>query len=314
MILRSSDDRGVAILTLGGREVGLGNCGVIVKAICLTNDKKVAPNVRRRILLAGAAATFGIVLAAGPAYASTTTNWPYSLGTPGYDVSYPQCSVASSYPTNFSGFAIIGVGDGRPFTANPCVKAEWGAALTAQASSISIYINTGNSGAYGHDITAACAANVPSIYSRKLAQAWEIGCSEADYAFATASLDGVTPATPTTSGSTDSTLGGGMWWADVENGNSWSTNTALNQATIEGVTDELSNPVNPSYTGFGGLPVGVYSNTTFWSKITGSSSWSPSTSNADWYAGSSCSSFDGKSVWVAQYGTTSTAGDPDTAC
>jgi hypothetical protein len=193
------------------------------------------------------------------------------------------------------------------------VKAEWGAALTAQVSSISIYINTGNSGAYGHDITAACAAHVPSkySYSRKLAQAWEIGCSEADYAFATASLNGVTPAAPV-NGSTDKNLGGGMWWADVENGNSWSHNTALNQATIEGVTHELSNPVNSKYTGFGGLPVGVYSNTTFWNKITGGN-WTPITSNADWYAGSTCTQFDSNPAWVAQTGT-STVGDPDTAC
>ena len=122
-------------------------CGVIVKAICLTDDKKLAPNIWRRMVLAGAASTFGIVLAAGPAYGSTNSIDPYTSSTSGYDVSYPQCSAASSIQYNGSGFAIIGIGDGRPFTANPCVIQEWGAALTAQASSISIYINTGNSGA-----------------------------------------------------------------------------------------------------------------------------------------------------------------------
>ncbi len=263
----------------------------------------------KRLALAGVF-VFVLGVAIPPAGATASSDWPYSAGTTGYDVSYPQCTSSTSYS---GGFAIVGIGGGRPFKANGCVTKEWSAAIAANATSISIYINTGYSGAYSRDITSACSANVPQTYTSgsKLAQAWEIGCSEADFAFKTALADGVNPNAP---GSKYPSIGGGMWWADIETGNSWSTNTSLNQATIQGVVSELTSPVNTSYSSEAGLPVGIYSNSTFWNKITGKSSWTPTGSSADWIAGSSCNAtFDGNPAYVAQYGTTN-VGDADTAC
>jgi hypothetical protein len=226
-------------------------------------------------------------------------------------MSFPQCSslaslTSTSIPTGQ--FAIIGIDGGRPFNTNGCTKGEWAAALNAKPSSISIYINTGYSGAYAHDITKNCSSDAtPYPAKSKLAQAWEIGCSEADFALSTAATDVVNP-------NANSTVGGGMWWADVETGNSWSHNTSLNQATIQGVVTELAAPTNgDSYEG--GLPVGIYSNKTFWNKITGNSSWAPTSSTPQWYAGSTCTPFEGVSspVWLKQTGTPF-FGDPDTAC
>ena len=117
-------------------------------------------------------------------------------------------------------------------------------------------------------------------------QAWEIGCSEADYAVSQAS--GLKVA---------------MWWLDVEVGNSWSTSSStLNRQTIQGAVDRLSSA---------GL-VGVYSTASSWNTITGGS-FSPNGSSADWVAAGSCStSFDGKPVWLSQF--TSSGFDNDTAC
>ncbi|NNN12455.1 MAG: hypothetical protein HKL81_01735 [Acidimicrobiaceae bacterium] len=275
---------------------------------------------RKAIALVGVS-VFALGVAIPPASASTnSTNWPYTSSSTwapnGYDVSYPQCT--STTPYSSGEFAMIGIDGGRPFNTNGCVTNEWGAALTAGASSISIYINTGYSGAYAHDITTNCAndiktaPNPPYPVGSKLAQAWEIGCSEADFALSTAMTDVVNP-------NANSQVGGGMWWADVETGNSWSTNKSLNQATIQGVVTELATPTgdlpntSTSLSSEGGLPVGIYSNTTFWNKIMGKS-WSGSGSSADWVAGSSCSAaFDSSPVWVTQSGSTA-VGDPDTAC
>ena len=266
-------------------------------------------SARKTVALVGVS-IFVMGVAIPPAGATTSSNWPYTSITTGYDVSYPQCTSGTIYSSG--GFAIIGLGGGRPFKANGCATSEWGAAIAAGATSISIYINTGYSGAYSRDITSACSANVPTTYKSgsKLAQAWEIGCSEADFAFQTALSDGINPNAP---GGT-SNLGGGMWWADIETGNSWSTNTSLNQATIQGIVSELASPVNSAYGGEAGLQVGIYSNTTFWNKITGKSLWTPLYSSADWIAGNKCSStFDGNPAYVAQYGNTA-VGDPDTTC
>ncbi len=271
-----------------------------------------------KVLAVVAVSAFALGITALPSGATTNpTNWPYAGGSPGYDVSYPQCSNPSSYtpsPSSSPQFAIIGIDGGRPFNANGCTQKEWGAALGAKVTSISIYINTGYSGAYAHDITSTCAAdNTPYKVGSKLAQAWQIGCSEADFALNTAISDGVNPNVPT-----GNQVGGGMWWADVETGNSWSTNTSLNQATIQGVVTELAAPTTSTLSPEGGLPVGIYSNTTFWKKITGNTSWAPTSPiispTPQWYAGSSCTSFAGSNpVWLAQTGTSS-VGDPDTAC
>jgi hypothetical protein len=225
---------------------------------------------------------------------------PYS-GT-GYDVSYPsaQCT-ASSYPP---GFAIIGLGGGRPFTTNACLTHEWGAAATNGTPSL--YFNTGYAGAYARQITSVCtsaaaAGKVPpspagtSGHQRSTeVQAWEIGCSEAAYAAAHQ------PGTPA------------MWWADVETGNSWSTTTAYNDFAIDGIAYEISAL---------GSAIGFYSTPAMWNKIAGAGFDSTPAITADWQPGSasSCpaSGFSTSPVWLFQDGTVSVNGVPfntDTAC
>ena len=175
---------------------------------------------------------------------------PYTSGMTGYDVSHVQCP-GTTPPAGM--FGIVGVNNGRPFTSNACLGTEYSAAPATPSPSF--YINAAYSGAYKRYITAGCSSGGT--------QAWEIGCSEADYSLRQAS------------GRTAS-----MWWLDVETANSWSTsNLALNQQAIQGAVDRLNQT---------GLPVGVYSTTSMWRTITGGS-FTPNNLAADWVAAGSCS-------------------------
>lgn len=253
----------------------------------------------------GAMALLSIVLAP-VSMAGASPLSPYSGS--GFDVSYPQCSV-TSYP---NGFAIVGLGGGRPFTTSTCFAAQWSAVSVWTAKNIgsatpttpSLYFNTGYAVAYAKEITATCKTaatnNVPiapgtsSHLANVETQAWEIGCSEADYA---ASVSGVSPS---------------MWWADVESGNSWSTNQSYNQFTIDGLAYQMS--VSSSST-----PWGFYSTTSSWDKLVGSTFIATPSIYANWQPGScgpSSAFSSGASLWLAQ--STGTVGgltfDLDTAC
>ena len=240
---------------------------------------------RARLAVAAAAATGLLALMQAPAAAATN---PY--GGTGYDASYPsvQCA-ASSYP---SGFAVIGLGGGRPFTTSSCLTHEWSLAPANGAPATpSLYFNTGYASAYAKQITAGCknaVANAPippgtSGHQKSTEQhVWEIGCSEAAYAAAHA------PGTPA------------MWWADVETSNSWSTNTTYNDLAIDGLAFEMAGL--GTTTGAGG---GVYSTPAMWSKIAGTGFVPTPAVSADWQPVSACpaSGFSGSPVWLIQNGT-----------
>ena len=221
-------------------------------------------------------------LAAGPALAATD---PYTPGTIGYDVSYPNCSATPS-----GAFGIVGVNGGRPFSYNGCFSTEYSTA----PGTPSAYINTAYSGAYGRNITTPCATAPSTIVGRAQRQAWSIGCSEADTSNTRA---GVAPT---------------MWWLDVETGNSWSTsNLTLNQDAIQGAIDRFTTL---------GFSVGVYSDAYFWRTITGPNSWTPNGLAAEWLAAGQCptqanpnTGFNSAPVWLLQGGTVNGV-DSDTAC
>ncbi len=240
-----------------------------------------------------------LALMQAPARAGTD---PYPAAGSGYDASYPsaQCNT-STYPP---GFAIIGLGGGRPFTTNACLTNEWNHASTSGTPAApSLYFNTGYAGAYAKQITAGCQnavghAPIPSSvtgHQRSTEeQAWEIGCSEAAYA---ALHEPGTPA---------------MWWADVETGNSWSTNTTYNDLAIDGIAYEMSSL---------GTPTGFYSTPAMWDKIAGAGFASTPAVDADWQpaSSSSCpaSGFSNSPVWLIQYGTVTAGGasfSQDVAC
>lgn len=254
-----------------------------------------------RLVLAAAAVAGLVGITQAPAIAAAAN--PYSGS--GYDASYPsaQCT-GSSYP---SGFAIIGLGGGRPFTTSTCLSREWSLASANGGSPgiPSLYFNTGYSGAYAKQITTGCKnevgnAPIPVGTSRHQMgteqQAWEIGCSEVAYAAASA------PGTPA------------MWWADVETSNSWSNSTIYNDFAIDGIAYEMSGLATA--TGAGG---GVYSTPAMWSAIAGAGFVPTPAVTGDWLPASTCpaSGFAGAPVWLIQNGTVTTGGasfSVDQAC
>lgn len=240
-----------------------------------------------------------IWLAFLPTMASAATSNPYS-GT-GYDASYPNCSTPQ--PPVVASFGLIGVGGGRAFTSNSCAASEVQDA-NGLAIKPSLYYNTGYVGSFARQIDSTCAGDVgyaSSVFGKlsghKLSQAqqaWEIGCSEASYAASYAATIG--SSSPVS------------WWADVETGNSWSTNTSLNQFALDGMSYFMS-------TQGGG---GFYSSPSMWAKITGSSGWDTTPPmSGSWVAGTTgnCTgaTLGGTSAWLVQSGKNGGL-DQDTAC
>jgi hypothetical protein len=224
---------------------------------------------------------------------------PFTSGTTGFDVSYPNCT--STLPSG-DAFAVVGLTHGRPFTTYSCASSLWAAARAATNNATpSAYFNTGYAGAYAKDIAGPCPTSVASagVFSglsghtlSQAQQAWEIGCSEAYFASTHA------PGTPA------------LWFADVETGNSWSTNVTLNRFAIDGLSYEMQ--------ALGGG--GMYSSPVMWSTITGSASWGPTpAAEANWVTGQggvcpSSSPFNSASpTWLSQ-GAAVNGVDGDLAC
>lgn len=240
----------------------------------------------RAFQLAALYAVSLIGLTASAVSAQTQTD-PYTPGSSGYDVSWPNSCSAS---VSGAAFSIVGVNHGRPFTFNSCFSNQYANA----AGSRSVYINTAYSGAYKRNITSTCSSLVSSTgLTGSYAQAWEIGCSEAETSFNGA---GTTSAV--------------MWWLDVETGNSWSSsNFKLNDDAIRGAADRLH--------GLTGKPVGIYSTAGSWSTITRGANFSTIV-DGEWDAGSgTCPpsgtiGFTAAPVWLEQTGQSGI--DSDTAC
>jgi len=202
----------------------------------------------------------------------------YTSSRTGNDISYPQCGT-SNLPQN--AFGIVGITGGRAFTGNPCLSKEF-----AWASNLpnppSVYMNLnapigptaseGMSGPYGN-----CAKE------DGLCQAKNYGYNAAQYAFSyAADQDVLSP----------------MWWLDIEVANSWSSDTSLNQRTIDGAVRFFAEQEE--------IAVGIYSTPSMWSSITENyrnhlPAWFPAGSMPPETYCSSKYSFTGGPVYLVQY-------------
>src|SRR6059058_5930512 len=178
------------------------------------------------------------------AWWSTLRNPPATRSTP----------VRSWYPG--SNFGIVGVNSGYPFISsahpgNPCLADEYGHTPLA-----GLYVNTGFDPSYTDSAhtTAHCASLSATVGGSTVQrQAWAVGCSEAEKDMAYVQAQAITNPT--------------AWWLDIEDGNSWcglhgvNCDQTLNQFAIQGIIDTLRANV--------ASPVGIYSNSLFWSEIVG---------------------------------------------
>jgi hypothetical protein len=210
---------------------------------------------------------------------------PYTPGSTGHDISYPQCGGA--YPAG--GFGIVGVNGGYPFVHyNPCLADEY-----AHSQQPALYINTGYDPLYTqvdgrHTVPECLTKSVVIQGSLEQKAAWAVGCSEASRSMAYAASQGVA-----------NTRG---WWLDVETENSWSsTDLSLNQFTVQGLVDTLHRN-SPA-------AIGIYSTRYQWHKIVGSlpvsgvrANWVATGSLSADEAHTHCGSgFSGAPVWLVQY-------------
>lgn len=218
---------------------------------------------KRRPMVIGAACVVVVALVAviiGVTLGSSSL--PTFAGL-GYDVSYPQCprfdagnpvTLTAGEPT----FLVIGLGGGRPFTTNRCLVAEWKwAERSYPGATDSLYFNTGYDAAYLSLITPHCAASSDSSLNyaptgssttpEANKKAWQLGCSEAQYAIDVAAKDGLHPF---------------YYWADVEIENSWSLNAVLDRYVVDGLSWRMHN-------GPGAIGGGFYSPNNDWNTVIG---------------------------------------------
>jgi len=173
----------------------------------------------------------------------------YPTGATGYDVSWPNCS--ASAPRNAS-FGIVGVSNGAGYSQNPCLAQE-----AAWFPSVNLYVNTG--------------WNDQSVYqnstSPKVCATGDQDCLAYNYGY-NAGLYALSYAN-------SQNVHASAWWLDVETGNTWNSDVAQNQNSLQGERDALvANGVST---------VGVYSTTAQWTSITGgwSNNW-PSWGATTW--------------------------------
>jgi len=159
---------------------------------------------------------------------------------PGWDISWPQCGKA--YPPGPVHFAVIGINNGKPFTANPCFSHQYDWARRVERNP-AVYVNTAfpkpadphaDTGPYG-----ACAPE------DGWCRGYNFGYGLAREVHERARSMRITPS---------------MYWLDVETGNYWSSDPQNNSQVIRAAIDYLRQH---------GLPVGIYGTPYQWRIIAG---------------------------------------------
>ena len=229
---------------------------------------------------------------------------PALLGT---DISYPQCP--SSVPTAVS-FAVVGVTNGKPFTANPCVSQElsWAATLSVTPSFYTVVANPGPLfskfwPSAGTTLPESCDA------SNQVSCSYDYGWNSALASFASAqsallnetppsTTSTTTTTTPPVPTSTSPTLAStATWWLDVETASKWQSlesaygptpgSYANDQATLSGMIS--------GFRSVGITNIGIYATSLQWGEI----------------MGPGASAFSTLPVWLAGFSSQSSAA---TAC
>ncbi len=246
------------------------------------------------------------------------TGSPYTSSNLGYDLS----SGTRDYPPTPFGFVVVGVTAGKDFVYNPRIYSEYSFAQFG-SSRPTLYLNL--NAPYG---STATAANVSTPHP----------CSTLFGAATTSALAGGTYPEPTTCASYNygwnaarsayayavgASVSAPLWWLDIEEANSWSADTAVNDAVMQGAIDYLNSQ---------NIRVGIYSVPYMWREIAGSFSpiqslsgasattptWFPIGTATEVQALNACLTksalISTSPVWVIQYEASTTAIDQNIAC
>ena len=169
----------------------------------------------------------------------------YPPSNVGFDLSYNS----RSYPSDGFSFGIVGVSGGKAFVHNDRLASEyaWTHFGTVPPT---VYMNL--NAPYGSTVAGNIAA--PKSCSARAATSTEpTACEGYNYGY-NAAKDAYNYAKSTNVSSK-------LWWLDIEEANSWSPDTAVNDATIQGAIDYLNTQ---------GARAGIYSVAGMWRDIAGS--------------------------------------------
>jgi hypothetical protein len=208
----------------------------------------------------------GVLLAAAAAVVATPALVPAAAAATnvGYDIAYPQCN--ATFPSG-GAFEIVGVNDGLPYSANPCLGTGDGPSELAWAGmNAGLYANTADPGPAlsshwpnGQTIPRQCntssnpGSNTPECH-------YDYGWNAAADSYRNA-VDAYISLGWAQAGSTQTPLAN-QWWLDVESANSWTSTASLNVQALQGEADYLASA--------GAAAVGFYANAGDWQSITGS--------------------------------------------
>ncbi len=224
-------------------EVGSGPRRRVVRA---------AATARRRLGIRGRRLWAGVVAVSAAVAMATTVSVAWAATAPagsvGRDVSYPWCGAALPSP---AAFAIVGVGGGRAFSANPCLATQY-AWAAKRPSSPGVYVNTGNPAPRSAFYWPTSGSRDPAL-CRDSTSVTDAGCAY-DYGWHAAG-DALTVAARA---GVPKTI---TWWLDVETVNSWNGDGRANTADLQGMFDRLRTA--------GVVEVGIYSTARQWAAITG---------------------------------------------
>ena len=240
--------------------------------------------MRARFVFVGIAVVFALAVAVATSEGGRAGTF-YDTGTLGYDVSFPQCNTRMPRGADF---AIVGVTNGLPWSASPCLKAqfEWAESLPHPAA---FYTNTANPG----PISPYWNRPGPKVCADPKSKT-DVGCS---YNYGWNAAEQAYGVAVSATSATDARSH--YWWLDVETMNSWNGSKPANAATVQGYLDYFNSR--------GVAGVGVYSTATQWSVITGGAriagvpSWvatGATAKSASRYCGAG---FTGGPVWLVQY-------------
>jgi hypothetical protein len=237
------------------------------------------------------------------------TGSPYLSSNLGYDLSYST----ASYPGEFFNFGVIGITGGKAFVDNNRLHSEVAWAQVSSLTLPTMYMNL--NAPYGSTVAAniggpkTCPPNVSTSTDPTVCEGYNYGYNAATHSFAYAKGNNVSPS---------------LWWLDIEEANSWSPDTSVNDATIQGAIDYLNAQ---------GVRVGIYSVPRMWDDIAGAAFVPSQTINGaaisipNWVTISTATEvgalntcvtgngfITGSPIWLIQYEADSTAVDQNIAC
>ena len=233
----------------------------------------------------------------------------YITSNVGYDLSYNTFA----YPSIGFNFGIVGITGGKAFVHNDRLVSEYSWARFGLGAAPTLYMNL--NAPYGSTVIGhingpkSCVLSTATSTEPTACEGYNYGYNAAHDAYSYTKSSGVSSS---------------LWWLDIEEANSWSTNPAVNDATIQGAIDYLNTE---------NIRVGIYSAPHMWQEIAGNdfipiqTIGGKAVSIPNWFpigimnrvgAINACVTdtgfIMGSPIWLIQYETSSTAVDQNVAC